>query len=93
MSTEPAVKNGTGRRDDSCYKITPPVRVREETFGLLFYDTDNSRLTFVKSGDLLKIRNLPHGVKGITVDMKTETQAKVRKLIDQLLKKRLIRES
>ena len=93
MSTEPAVNPRTDRRDDSRYAISPPVRVRKEDFGLLFYDTENSRLTFVKSGDLLQIKVLSHGAKGITVSMKPEAQLRVRKLLDQLLKKRLICES
>jgi putative mycofactocin binding protein MftB len=29
------------------------VRVRQEDFGLLFYDTRSTRLTFVRSGDRL----------------------------------------
>ena len=29
------------------------VRVRRESFGLLFYDTRSTRLTFVRSGDNL----------------------------------------
>lgn len=29
------------------------VRVREESFGLLFYDARSTRLTFVRSGDSL----------------------------------------
>jgi putative mycofactocin binding protein MftB len=29
------------------------VRVRRESFGLLFYDTRSTRLTFVRSGDSL----------------------------------------
>jgi putative mycofactocin binding protein MftB len=80
-------------RDDSCYAIPPPVRVRKETFGLLFYNTEDSRLTFVKSGNLLQIKTLPHGAKSITVSLKPETQSKVRKLLVHLFNKRLICES
>ena len=29
------------------------VRVRRESFGLLFYDTRSTRLTFVRSGEIL----------------------------------------
>jgi putative mycofactocin binding protein MftB len=93
VSTEPAVFSKMARRDDSCYAVSPPVRVRKETFGLLFYNTEDSNLTFVKSGDLLQINTLPHRAKTITVSLKPETQARVRKLLDHLLKKRLICES
>ena len=31
------------------------VRARREEFGLLFYNSKDAKLTFVKSGDLLKV--------------------------------------
>jgi putative mycofactocin binding protein MftB len=34
--------------------VPPWVRVRREDFGLLFYDTRSTRLTFVRSGDRLE---------------------------------------
>ena len=79
VSTEPAI-----------YKVSPHARVRKEAFGLLFYNTDDSRLTFVKSRDLLKIQALPDGAKTIAAGLKPETQTRVRKLLDYLLKQRLI---
>jgi putative mycofactocin binding protein MftB len=82
VSTEPAI-----------YAVSPPVRVRKEAFGLLFYNTEDSRLTFVKSGDLLQIRALPHGTKRLTARLEPETQTKVSKLLGHLLHKRLICES
>jgi putative mycofactocin binding protein MftB len=39
-----------GRR---AYLVPDWVRVRPEDFGLLFYDTRSTRLTFVRSGDAL----------------------------------------
>lgn len=33
------------------YQLPDWVRVRRESFGLLFYDTRSTRLTFVRSGD------------------------------------------
>jgi putative mycofactocin binding protein MftB len=90
VSTEPAFYTRINRRDDLCYAISPAARVRKETFGLLFYNTEDSRLTFVKSGDILRIQTLPNGAKLIAADLKPETQARVRKLLDHLLKKRLI---
>lgn len=35
------------------YLVPSWVRVRRENFGLLFYDTRSTRLTFVRSGDSL----------------------------------------
>jgi putative mycofactocin binding protein MftB len=93
VSTESAAFADTDRRDDACYAVSPPVRVRKEAFGLLFYNTEDSNLTFIKSGDLLQINALPHGAKAITVSLEPETQARVKKLLGHLLKKRLICES
>jgi putative mycofactocin binding protein MftB len=36
------------------YLVPDWVRVRRESFGLLFYDTRSTRLTFVRSGDGLE---------------------------------------
>ncbi len=91
VSIEPTVYGGMDQRDG--YGISPAVRVRKEAFGLLFYNTEESRLTFVKSGTLLRIQDHPDGSKKIMADMKPETQAKVKRLFDHLLKKRLICES
>jgi len=93
VSTEPVLHTRIVRKDNRCYTISPHVRVRKETFGLLFYSLENSTLTFVKSGDILQIQALPHGAKTLSVSMEPGTQAKVSKLLDHLIKKRLIRES
>jgi putative mycofactocin binding protein MftB len=37
----------------TAYLVPEWVRVRQEDFGLLFYDTRSTRLTFVRSGDRL----------------------------------------
>ena len=44
-----ASADGAGR----AYLVPDWVRVRREDFGLLFYDTRSTRLTFVRSGDRL----------------------------------------
>ena len=92
VSIEPTVCRGIDRREDSCYKVSPHVRVRKEAFGLLFYNTEKSRLTFVKSGALLRIQDHPDGSKKIMADIKPEALAKVKILFDNLLTKGLIRE-
>ena len=40
-------------RQSPVYLVPDWVRVRAEDFGLLFYDTRSTRLTFVRSGDRL----------------------------------------
>ena len=42
------------------YLVPDWVRVRRESFGLLFYDTRSTKLTFVRSGDSLDAAAL-HG--------------------------------
>ena len=79
VSTEPAI-----------YTVSPHVRVRKEAFGLLFYNTEDSRLTFIRSSEILQIITLPNGAKTIAASMEPATQVKVRKLLDHLLNKRLI---
>ena len=37
--------------DETGYAVPEWVRVRSERFGLLFYDTRSTRLTYVRSGD------------------------------------------
>lgn len=37
----------------NAYLVPEWIRVRQEDFGLLFYDTRSTRLTFVRSGDRL----------------------------------------
>jgi putative mycofactocin binding protein MftB len=76
--------------EDARYTVAPSIRVRTEAFGLLFYNMENSRLTFVKSGKILRIQALPNGVKSIVARREPETQTRVKKLLDHLLKKRLI---
>jgi putative mycofactocin binding protein MftB len=39
------------RGDETGYAVPGWVRVRAESFGLLFYDTRSTRLTYVRSGD------------------------------------------
>ena len=45
--------DGPVRGDDTGYAVPGWVRVRAESFGLLFYDTRSTRLTYVRSGDSL----------------------------------------
>jgi putative mycofactocin binding protein MftB len=72
------------------YVVSPLVRVRKESFGLLFYNTKDTRLTFVKSRDLLQVLSLANGEKLITASPGSAAQVKVKKLLDDLVVKGLI---
>jgi putative mycofactocin binding protein MftB len=43
---------------DSLIKLAAGVRVRQEDFGLIFYDAKKSDICLVKSGDLISPLNL-----------------------------------
>lgn len=40
------------------YKLAKGIKVREESFGLLFYSTQNTNLTFIESGTLIRVDKL-----------------------------------
>ena len=93
MSIEPFEQTKMELKESLSYEIPASVRVRKESFGLLFYDTEASRLTFVRSKDLLRVETLTNGKKRISAGVPPEAPAKVNKLLNHLLKKRLIRDS
>jgi putative mycofactocin binding protein MftB len=78
------------RQDGLRWRVSPHIRVRKESFGLLFYNTDNSRLTFVKSGELLQLQILPDREKRILPAFKPETEVQVRRLLNHISGMRLI---
>ncbi|MFH1833766.1 MAG: mycofactocin biosynthesis chaperone MftB [bacterium] len=51
MTAPPVAEDQPGLTTE--YLVPDWVRVRREDFGLLFYDTRSTRLTFVRSGDSL----------------------------------------
>ncbi len=77
---------------DRRYIVHPAARVRQEAFGLLFYDTKNSRLTFVKSGDRLRVLADPRGPKHVVASREAASREKIKKLLDYLQGKGLIGE-
>ena len=93
VSTDPMHCVGNNMREEACYAVSPGVRVRKEEFGLLFYNTRDSRLTFIKSGELLQIATLPTESNMITASLESAAQGRVRRLLNHLLKKGLIREA
>lgn len=82
-----------GARKSHEYLVAPHVRVRKEEFGLLFYNTQNARLTFVRSGDLFRIESLPAGGKMISADYESAGQRSLNKLLGNLVNKGLILEA
>jgi putative mycofactocin binding protein MftB len=79
----------TGRTTE--YVVPAWVRVRREEFGLLFYDTRSTRLTFVKSG--LSLTPPPftglHRALGVDATELRGSQA-LRRLLDNLVVKGLV---
>ena len=77
--------------EDKFYHLSPGVRVRRETFGLLFYNSRDTRLTFIRSGDLLDIAFISRRSSGIAIrGYSRESTAKARRVLEILLTKGLI---
>ena len=54
------------------YVVHPAVRVRDEDFGLLFYNSADTRLTFVRCGNAIQIASADDGVTRLTVNCVNE---------------------
>jgi putative mycofactocin binding protein MftB len=73
------------------YRLRPGVRARKESFGLLFYDSRDAKLTFVRSGSLLSIERTPPGSETLKVSGAEQTDlTKAGKFLSKLLEKGLI---
>ena len=73
------------------YVVPDWVRVRRESFGLLFYDTRSTRLTFVRSGESL----IPPPFTGRrrvlrVAESGAERRASVSRLLESLIAKGLL---
>ncbi len=75
---------------DRYYVLSSDARVRPEAFGLLFYDTRQSRLTFVRCGMGLEIQTAPGGTKRIAVRSEASFDIRIERLIAYLQEKGLI---
>jgi putative mycofactocin binding protein MftB len=77
------------------YALREGVRARRESFGLLFYNSADTRLTFVKSGNLLDVERTPEGVFGLRLSCNADhdMEDKIRRVIETLLRKGLIIET
>jgi putative mycofactocin binding protein MftB len=75
------------------YPLSPGVRAREEAFGLLFYNSRDAKLTFVKCGNLLKVERASDGSRGLIPFCKeNEKGGRLEKCLASLSKKGLILE-
>lgn len=78
------------------YVLCEGVRARKEAFGLLFYNSADTKLTFVKSGDLLHVERKPEGELGLRFSHEGDhdnDRDRAKRIIETLLKKGLIVET
>ena len=68
------------------YLVPDWVRVRRESFGLLFYDTRSTKLTFVRSGDSLGAPPFTGARRSLAVTVPDVSLALSRLLQDLLAK-------
>jgi len=73
------------------YVVPPWVRVRREDFGLLFYDTRDTRLTFVRSGSSLTAPSFTGLERRLVVQCESERREQVvGRLLEKLEAKGLV---
>lgn len=73
------------------YTVPDWVRVRRESFGLLFYDIRSTRLTFVRSGDSLTAPPFIGARRVVGVNMSGAGRcAAVARLLESLIAKGLL---
>jgi putative mycofactocin binding protein MftB len=72
------------------YQLAPGIRARKEAFGLLFYNSKDTNLTFVKSGNLLNIERLPGNQSILITECSKIEENKITRLMNVLLEKGLI---
>jgi putative mycofactocin binding protein MftB len=75
---------------DPEYLVPEWVRVRRESFGLLFYDTRSTRLTFVRSGDSLVAPPFTGPRRLLGVDRREGTEPGLSRLLEDLEAKGLL---
>ncbi|MCJ7795163.1 MAG: mycofactocin biosynthesis chaperone MftB [Thermoleophilia bacterium] len=73
------------------YVVPPWVRVRREEFGLLFYDTRDTKLTFVRSGSSLAAPSFTGRERRLEVGRMDERRERaVGRLLEKLEAKGLV---
>lgn len=72
------------------YLVPDRVRVRRESFGLLFYDTRSTRLTFVRSGESLDLPPFAGPGRCLSVRGEVAAQPAIARLLEDLVAKGLL---
>ncbi|MEL7563608.1 MAG: mycofactocin biosynthesis chaperone MftB [Dehalobacterium sp.] len=73
------------------YRLSPDTKVREESFGLLFYNTKNTNLTFIESGRLISIENLEkESPESDYLGQDEATNQKIKSILEKLVKRGLL---
>lgn len=72
------------------YLVPDWVRVRRESFGLLFYDTRSTKLTFVRSGDSLDAPPFTGACRSLAVTDLDGASPGLSRLLQDLAEKGLI---
>ncbi len=72
------------------YCLSPGVRARREEFGLLFYNSRDAKLTFVKSGGLLRVEPGEHGMRLLELTGDGGAEGRADRLLAALARKGLI---
>jgi putative mycofactocin binding protein MftB len=83
---------GNKHPEQTEYIVSPHIRVRKEPFGLLFFNTQNTKLTFVKSGEILQVRRIPMGNKLVFVS-EGDSRQNLKKTLANLVHRGIILES
>ena len=75
-------------------KLHPACRVRQEGFGLLFYDLRGPRLLFAKTGDLLAPEHfeLMRSRDDLPAGLSEQQQTMLQNFISKLLERGFLRE-
>jgi putative mycofactocin binding protein MftB len=88
MVSAASTENATALR----YVVPGAVRARREDFGLLFYDTRTTKLTFVRSGERLALApRSPAGERELLLRGEGGRDASLTRLLQTLLEKGLVR--
>ena len=75
-------------------RLHPACRVRQEEFGLLFYDARGPRLLFAETGGLLPVDffSTVRGRDELPWGLTSQQQSALQKFVTQLLEKGFLRE-
>jgi len=75
-------------------QLHPACRVRQEGFGLLFYDSRGPRLLFAETGTLLPhdFYDVQRGMDELPAGLTTSQQQALQKFVNQLVGKGFLRE-